>query len=148
MHTETATLLKKLSTPSEIQVVLSNSSKKIVDNFIEKNIPYAVFPISGDSMTCENTSISIPNKSKVLAMDLQLEIEKGLDNLWHKIPTNKPLLIFGETSSGKPFFLCKNIGKVDAIHNTINLVSNNPNYSDQLVHFSWVIKIFEIIEVL
>jgi hypothetical protein len=152
MYTETTQILKKVNPEKwkkakNVTIKVSNSNRLKINDCIKNNIPYAVFPIAGESMTCSDPKLSVPHGSKVLVIDSQIDITKGLANIWHEIPLKKTLLIVGQTGSGKEFFICKTFGFLDVPNDCINLVSYNPEFRDQLVPFSWIKKIFKFVEI-
>ena len=113
-------------------------------NWKKEDVFFGVFPIRGDSMTCNDLSKSIPNESKVLVYDLELNFKSGLSNIWHEIPTNEPLLISGKTGTGNDFFVCKTISSIDAVNNYVLLTSYNPEYQSKWIPFAWIKNIFKV----
>ena len=119
-----------------------------IANWKKQNTFFGVFPITGDSMTCNDLSKSIPNGSKVLVYDLEINLNNALDNIWHQIPTNEPLLFTGKTDKGKDFFVCKTVSSIDAVTGHILLSSYNPTHQDNLIPFNWIKNIFRVVQVL
>lgn len=118
-----------------------------IDNWKKENIFFGVFPTIGDSMTCSDLTKSIPNGSKVLVYDLQINCSTILDNVWHQIPTKEPLLIIGKTNTGKDFFVCKTISSVDAVNDCVLLHSYNPMHQDKLIPFDWITNIYKVVQI-
>ena len=118
-----------------------------IANWKVENIFFGVFPVTGDSMTCNDLSKSIPNGSKVLVYDLEINCNNGLDNVWHQIPTNEPLLITGETDKGKKFFICKTISNIDAVNDYVLLKSYNPTHQSVWIPFDWIKNIFKVVQI-
>lgn len=139
--------LKRNSKAIQIQLNLTEKSVEKVNHAKENNIFYGVFPIIGDSMTCEDKSKSIPHGSKVLAVDTQIDLSKGLSNIWYEIPTRKTLLLTGTASNGNKFFVCKSISSVDAVQGYVLLESYNKSHESKLIPFSWIESIFEVIQI-
>lgn len=111
------------------------------------NVFFGVFPIKGESMTCDDLSKSIPNESNVLVYDLELNLDQGLCNIWHEIPKNEPLLIKGITPIGKDFFCCKTISSIDAVSGFVLLSSYNTKFEDQWIPFDWIKNIFKVVQI-
>ena len=118
-----------------------------IANWKKQNTFFGVFPVTGDSMTCNDLSKSIPNGSKVLVYDLEINTNNRLDNIWHQIPTNEPLLLTGKTDKGKYFFVCKTIGSIDAFTEHILLSSYNPTHKDHIIPFDWIKNIFKVVQI-
>lgn len=123
-----------------------NSIEKI-NHCKSNNVFFGMFPIVGDSMTCEDKTKSIPHGSKVLVFDTEIDCKIGLDNVWHLIPTNKPLLISGTGPNGNKFFVCKSISFVDAVQGYVVLESYNKNHTSKFIPFSCIESIFEILQI-
>jgi hypothetical protein len=130
-----------------IELKLTEASKQRVNECIDKNIFYGVFPIKGNSMECEDKNKCIPNGSKVLAIDTQIKLSNGISNIWHEIPTNKTLLISGKNSTGKHFFICKSIASVDAVQGYILLDSYNKTHGSKWIPFKWIENVFEVLQI-
>lgn len=148
MKTLTTKELQK--NPEAILIQLKNLTEKSIEKVNHckaNNIFYGVFPVEGDSMTCNDATKSIPNGSKVLAAHLQIDLTKGLSNIWYDIPTRKTLLISGTNSSGYKFFLCKSIASIDAVQGYVLLESYNKKHGDKFIPFSWIENIFEVIQI-
>ena len=118
---------------------------KIV-NWKKDNIFFGVFPIKGDSMTSNDLTKSIPNESKVLVYDLELNCNNGLSNICYDIPTNEPLLIIGKTRAGYDFNLCKTISSIDAVNGYVLLSSYNPKHQSKWIPFDWIKNIFKVVQ--
>ena len=121
----------------------SDIEKKIV-NWKKENIFFGVFPNIGDSMTCNDYSKSIPNNSKVLVYDLQINFNIGLNNVWYLIPINEPLLIIGKTNDNRDFKVCKTISFVDTVNGYVLLKSYNPLHKSILIPFDWITNILKV----
>lgn len=128
-------------------LLISDEIRSKIDQLQAENVFYGVFPISGNSMTCDDYSKSIPHNSKVLAYDLEIDFSKTLDVIWHQVPVRETLLLMGKTPNGKDFFLCKSISNVDAVNNCITLQSYNPEFHDQTIPFSLIKSMFKVIQI-
>lgn len=113
----------------------------------KENIFFGVFPIKGESMTCTDLSKSIPNESKVLVYDLELNFNNGLSNIWHDIPKNEPLLIIGKTDAGHDFLYCKTISSIDVVNGNVLLSSYNPTHQSKWFPFHWIKNIFKVVQI-
>lgn len=120
---------------------------KIV-NWRKENIFFGVFPTVGDSMTCNDRLKSIPCGSKVLVYDLQINFNIGLDNVWHQIPINEPILIIGKTNDNRDFRVCKTISCVDAVNGWVSLKSYNPLHKSVLIPFDWITSILKVEQII
>ena len=132
---------------SWIPINTDKELEKLIIEWQQKQIFYGEVPVSCDSMTCKDTTKSIPDKSKVLVYDLQIDFSNGLDNVWHKIPLGEPLLIIGNTYDGKIFRLCKTISFLDAINNYVRLTSYNKKYKDQWISARSLTSILKVVKV-
>lgn len=122
----------------------SSETDTKINNWKNEKVFFGVFPIKGDSMTCNDLKKSIPNESKVLAYDLKINLNDGLHNIWHEIPTNEPLLLIGKTTNGSDFFVCKTISCVDAVKSYVLLQSYNPMHESKWIPFDWITKILKV----
>lgn len=132
---------------SKVVINFTESTQKKINEAIIKNLHYAVINISGDSMTCMDVNISIPDKSKILICDLGIDLQKGIFNIWHEIPTKKAVVISGVTSNGKEFRVCKIIECVDVINEKVLLKSLNVKHAPQWVPFVWINDIYEVLQI-
>lgn len=131
----------------QIQLNLTEKSIEKINHCKANNVFHGVFPTVGDSMTCEDKTKSIPHGSKVLAVDTQIDLKKGLDSVWFEIPMRKPLLISGTAPSGNKFFVCKTISHIDAVQGYVVLESYNKNHTSKFIPFSSIESIFEVLQI-
>lgn len=125
--------------PKSIKINLSKEVFLEIEKWEKENKFYAIFPIKGDSMTCEDSTKSIPDGCNVLA------VENDLSNLLdYQIPTNKPLLIKITDSSGNNQFVCKTISFVDYTSNKCRLTSYNKKHKDVWIPLKWINNILEV----
>ncbi|HEY6143087.1 MAG TPA: hypothetical protein VIV55_06590 [Flavobacterium sp.] len=127
---------------------LSTEIETKITDWKQNNTFFGVFPIKGDSMTCDDLAKSIPNGSKVLAYDLEIDCNKTLDEVWYKIPIREVVLITGETNTGEKFNLCKTINFVNAHDGYVVIKSHNENYKDQCIPFTWIKSIFKVVQII
>ena len=127
---------------------LSTENEAKIENWKKEKIFFGVFPIKGDSMTFEDVSKSIPDGSKVLVYDTQIDCNNVLANIWHQLPKDEPLLIKGKTDSGKDFFVCKTISSIDAVNDNILLSSYNSTHQSTWIPFGWIANIFKIVQLI
>mgnify|MGYP000621718308 CR=1 FL=1 len=127
-------------------ICVCDEVKNKIEHWKATNVFFGVFPVTGNSMTCNDNLKSIPHNSKVLAYDLEIDCSKLLDVIWHQIPVNETLLIMGKTIKGKDFFVCKSISNINAVSNCITLHSYNPEFHNQTIPFDWVNNIFKVIQ--
>ena len=118
-----------------------------IANWKKENIFFGVFPIKGDSMASNDLSKSIPNESKVLVYDLEIDCNNGLSTVWHKLPKDEPLLIVGKTNAGYDFRLCKTISSIDAVNGYVLLSSYNPTHESKWIPFDWIKNIFKVVQI-
>ena len=146
----TTEMKQKLEKEKKINIdfKFSDAIENKIVNWKKENIFFGVFPIKGDSMTCDDLTKSIPNNSKVLAFDLELNCSSGLSNIWHEIPTNEPLLIAGMQPIGNEFFVCKTISRIEAVNNYILITSHNPTFESQWIPFDWIKNIFKVVQII
>lgn len=130
-----------------VQLNLTQKSIEKISHCKANNVFNGVFPTVGDSMTCEDKTKSIPHGSKVLAVDTQIDLKKGLDSVWFEIPMRKPLLISGTAPSGNKFFVCKTISHIDAVQGYVVLESYNKNHTSKFIPFSSIESIFEVLQI-
>lgn len=130
-----------------IPLIFTEKSIEKIDHCKSNNVFFGVFPIVGDSMTCEDKTKSIPHGSKVLVFDTEIDLKKGLDNVWFEIPMRKPLLISGTAPGGNKFFICKTISHIDAVQGYVVLESYNKNHQSRFIPFSCIESIFEILQI-
>mgnify|MGYP003609202711 CR=1 FL=1 len=145
----TTTLEHKINNTQKVKLkfIPTEITRQKINECIEKNIFYGIFPVVGDSMTCNDIEKSIPDGSKVLVYDLQINLNNGLSSVWHEIPTKKTLLIGGKTSNEKPFFLCKSIISVDAVNGYVLLDSYNKQHGSKWIPFDWITNIYEVVQI-
>lgn len=126
----------------EPKFVNLNASKGVfleIEKWEKENKFYGIFPVKGDSMTCDDKTKSIPDGSDVLAVELD---KSSLLNC--QVPTNKPLLINITDSNGNNQFVCKTISFVDYCSNKCRLTSYNKNHKDVWIPFKWINNILEV----
>ncbi|MCB0455462.1 MAG: hypothetical protein KDC62_08745 [Aequorivita sp.] len=123
--------------PLEINTELKNK----ISNWASNNVFYGLFPVVGDSMTCNNKK-SIPEGSFIFAA----EIKYNPNNLL-PIPIKKPMAILINDRNGKEHLLCKTIFFLDEVFGRIGLRSYNHNHKDFFIPTSFIKRIFEIHEV-
>lgn len=105
---------------------------------------YGVFPIKGDSMTCQGSQ-SIPEGAKVLAVEVDLTGREGLGT--NSVPVKVPLLI-GINHKGRQLPICKSIHAIDLVCFNYRLRSFNPRYSDFWIPMDSVFAIWKIVHVI
>ena len=126
---------------------LSTEIETKIENWTKEKIFFGVFPITGNSMTCNDLTKSIPEHSKVLVYDLEINFNKNLDHIWHEIPLNEPLLITGQTDTGNKFLVCKTVSKIDAFNGYVLLSSYNPMHQSKWIPFDWITNIFKVVQI-
>lgn len=119
-----------------VSIEINKELKKKIEYWIQNNIFYGLFPITGDSMTCDNKK-NIPNRSHVLANQI-----KNHNVL--KLPINKPLLIEIKGIWHKTQFVCKTISLIDNVTKRIRLTSYNPKHKDIYIPYAEVGRVFEV----
>ena len=144
-----STLENAIKNSKEVKIEFNptETTKQKIIECIERNIFYGIFPIVGDSMECEDKKKCIPDGSNVLAIDTNIKLSNGIENVWHEIPIGKTLLISGKTYTGKSFFMCKSIISVDAVTGYVLLDSYNLKHGSKWIPFDWIEKIFEVVQI-
>jgi hypothetical protein len=139
----------RLQPSKTVEITISPDNKKIVKKCIAKNIVYGVFPIVGNSMTC-NDERSIPDGSQVLAYELEIDFNKHFESIWHLLPLNEPILIMGTNRAGVKFFVCKTIIFINAVSGYVYLKSYNPDpaYNGGGLAFSSIESILKVIQII
>lgn len=132
-----------------IDVIMNKEVAEIIRHCIDNHIFYGIFPVVGDSMTC-NDGRSIPDGSGVLVFDLQMDMRKSLLELAEDIPINKPITICLANEYGQCAFFVKTISFIDTLHNRVKLSSYNPKpeYRSAWVSIHKVRSIYKVIQVI
>ena len=125
----------------------SNEIEIKIANWKKEKIFFGIFPVTGESMTCKDALKSIPNNSKILVYDIEINFNNGLNNVWHQIPKDKPLMILGKTNTGKTFNVCKTVSSIDAVNGLILLSSHNPTHKCNWIPFEWITSIFKVVQI-
>ncbi|MFY8096527.1 MAG: hypothetical protein ACOVMH_01815 [Flavobacterium sp.] len=131
----------------KININFTENSIKKINETLKNGLNYFVINITGDSMTCEDKTLSIPDKSKVLICESGINTRMGLYNIWHDIPTGKALVLSGITSKGKEFRVCKIIQSIDVVHEMVLLESLNVKHVPQWIPFAWINDIYEVLQI-
>lgn len=136
-------------TANFIDVIMTKEVAGIIQRCTGKRIFYGIFPVVGDSMTCDDER-SIPDGSGVLVFDLQLDISKPLCDLAPSIPIDEPIIITLVNENSQYGFFCKTISLIDALRNRVRLSSYSriPEYRSVWVSFHKVRSIYKIVQVI
>lgn len=140
---------EKLEAISFINVIMNKEVAEIIRHCIDNHIFYGIFPVVGESMTC-NDERSIPDGSGVLVFDLQMDMRKSLLELAEDIPINKPIAIGLINEHGHCAFFVKIISFIDILYDRIKLSSYNPKpeYRSAWVSIHRVRSIYKVIQVI
>ena len=138
----------KLNRKGTINIDMTPEIENDIQECEEQGRLYGVFPIKGDSMTCDDIQKSIPNGSKVFAIETDFRPNEYLNDNFYKILTKKPVLIIGKDNNGDLFAICKTISVVNCINGTLLLKSYNPFHKDVWIPVKFIQKIFEVKQIL
>lgn len=124
------------------KIVLPDPDKYIKTQGIklDEHAFYAWFPIVGNSMTSKNHQYSIPEGSKVLVKEVQI-------NSIFDYPLNRPVVIMG-VAVNELFRMLKTISFINGVNNSIRCSSLNPDVEDFYIAMQFISRVFVVVQIM